>query len=252
MPDPESLVCVSPGLRAPRTQAPRCRASDAPTLPAAAYQSGLSSEPLRQLDERLAQAGTDPQARRELEAALIVMLQPDATFEARLFACQRLAIVGSDRSLPALEPLLRSPDTVGMACLALANFPSAKADAALRNALPLPRSLSRWCTWWPLSVTAATPGRCRCSSASSTTFRPPSRPGRHARPRPRCQPRRTPHPGCAPQGPDPQSPVFWTRLAARGRGIGGGPRFQGRPPTLRNSSTPPIPITSAPAPWTPC
>jgi len=110
--------------------------SDAATLPAAAYQSGLSSEPLRQLDERLAQAGTDPQARRELEAELIVMLQPDATFEARLFACQRLAIVGSDRSLPALEPLLRSPDTVGMACLALANFPSAKADAALRNALP--------------------------------------------------------------------------------------------------------------------
>ena len=109
---------------------------NAPTLPAAAYQSGLSAEPLRQLDQRLARAGTDPREGRELEAALMEMLQPDATFEAKLFACQRLAIVGTDRSLPALDPLLRSPDTVGMACLALANFPSAKADTVLRNALP--------------------------------------------------------------------------------------------------------------------
>lgn len=109
---------------------------DAPPLVASAYQSGLSAAPLRFLDDQLAQVGGDARKRRELETALIALLQPGATFEAMLFACQRLAIVGTDRSLPALEPLLASPDTVGMACLALANIPSAKADAALRDAIP--------------------------------------------------------------------------------------------------------------------
>jgi HEAT repeat protein len=63
------------------------------------------------------------------------MLAPESTLEAKLFACQRLSIVGSEVSLPLLAELLGSEETVGMACLALANYPHRDADRVLREAL---------------------------------------------------------------------------------------------------------------------
>jgi HEAT repeat protein len=77
-----------------------------------------------------------PALRKEVEAGLAGLLGGEATFEAKRFACQQLAVIGAEASVPALATLLKNSDTVGIACLALANNPSPKASAALRDALP--------------------------------------------------------------------------------------------------------------------
>ena len=67
------------------------------------------------------------------------LLAPSSTFEARRFACKQLGIIGSSRALPALGSLLKSEETVGIACLALTTYPPGKADKLLRAALPAAR-----------------------------------------------------------------------------------------------------------------
>lgn len=111
----------------------------APNLAAAlsAYTSGDSIQAQRQFDDLLAQSTTNTALKSVCETTLIQVLQtPSSTAEAKLFACQRLAIVGTEACLPALGTSLDSQDTVGMACLALANIPSQKAGQILRDALP--------------------------------------------------------------------------------------------------------------------
>jgi HEAT repeat protein len=103
---------------------------------AAAYESGASYAPLRQLEERVRTVGSETGPRRELEAGLIKLLGPGSTYEVRKFACHHLAILGTAASLPALAELLRGETTAGIACLALATHPSAQAGERLRQALP--------------------------------------------------------------------------------------------------------------------
>lgn len=113
------------------------------TAAAARWESGQSQEPLRQL-EQLARGSAGKRTQRaELEAALANLLVPTSTFEARRFACQQLAVVGSDASVPAIAKLLAENDTVGIACLAFGNRPSAEADEVLRAALPAARGQGR-------------------------------------------------------------------------------------------------------------
>ncbi len=100
----------------------------------AKWESGRSREPLQQL-EQLARDAGDKKQRRELESALIKLLAPSATFEGRRFACQLLSVIGSDTSVNAIAELLKDDQTVGIACLAYGNRPSAKANRALLAAL---------------------------------------------------------------------------------------------------------------------
>ncbi|MCW5552000.1 MAG: HEAT repeat domain-containing protein [Verrucomicrobiae bacterium] len=102
----------------------------------AKWESGQDIQPLFQLEELVREAVGNRKSRAELELALLKLLAPDCTFEARRFACQQLAIIGSDASVPALANLLQNNDTIGLACLAFGNRPSTRADTALRNALP--------------------------------------------------------------------------------------------------------------------
>lgn len=105
----------------------------------AKYESGQNAEPLRQLEQLIREsAGKRPQ-RAEIESAMMNLLAPASTFEARRFACQQLAIVGSDASVPAIAKLLQDDESSGIACLAFGNRPSAKADTALRDALSAAR-----------------------------------------------------------------------------------------------------------------
>lgn len=101
----------------------------------ARWESGQSLEPVREMERRVREAVADRRRAAELEAALVQLLGPDATPEARRFACQQLAIIGSDASVPALAKFLNDPETAGLACLAFGNRPSAKINAALRTAL---------------------------------------------------------------------------------------------------------------------
>ena len=102
---------------------------------ASRYRSGDSIEALQRLDSMVAGSVSDPRLRIETEQSLLRMLEPEATQEAKLFACQRLAVIGTAASLDALSRLLSSEETAGMACLALANFPIPHAGTVLRRAL---------------------------------------------------------------------------------------------------------------------
>jgi HEAT repeat protein len=120
-------------------------AADLPKLiaEAASYQSGQSAEPLWKIEEMLRQSADKPALRADLEAGLVKLLVPSATFEARRFACQWLMAIGTDASLPALAELLKSEETVGIACLALSSRCSPKANEVLRNALAFARGRTR-------------------------------------------------------------------------------------------------------------
>lgn len=102
---------------------------------AAKWESGQSQEPLFQLEQLARDSASQPAQRAELEAALANLLAPTSTFEARRFACQQLAVIGSDASVPAIAKLLAEAETVGLACLAFGNRPSAAANETLRAAL---------------------------------------------------------------------------------------------------------------------
>ena len=102
---------------------------------AAAYESGRSAQPLRQIEQRLRESAGDSIQRQQLEKTLVRLLLPSATYEARRFACQQLASYGTQSSLPALAELLKGPDTVGIACLALCTHPATRANDVLREAL---------------------------------------------------------------------------------------------------------------------
>ena len=106
---------------------------------AAKYQSGQSVEPIQKIEQLLRDSAAKPALKAELEGAAVKLLAPTATFEARRFACQILAVVGTDASLPALAELMTDEETVGIACLALSARRSPQAVAVLRNALPSAR-----------------------------------------------------------------------------------------------------------------
>jgi len=132
------LLCISGGLllAAPAysRQAPAQADIAKAVAEAATYEPGQSREPFRRLEGFVHQPS--PAARQELEAGLVRLLAPTATFEARRFACKQLGIIGSNRALPALAELLKSEETAGIACLALTTYPRGKADDSLRAALP--------------------------------------------------------------------------------------------------------------------
>jgi HEAT repeat protein len=99
------------------------------------YSFGQSREPLRQLELAVAGSLTNQTLRADLEAGFIRVLSGPASYEAKKFACEQLAIIGSAEVVPALAPLLTDPAQVGIACLALRSNPSAQADQVLRTAL---------------------------------------------------------------------------------------------------------------------
>lgn len=109
----------------------------------AGYESGASLEPLRQIEILVGQSVGKSGLRSELETALAKLITGNATHEAKRFACQQLAIVGSDRSLSAVAELLKHNETVGLACLALGTRPSTKASALLRKSLSSLRGVAR-------------------------------------------------------------------------------------------------------------
>ncbi len=99
------------------------------------WESGQTLEPLREMEQLVRQAVGQKRRAAELETALLPLLDAAATPEARRFACQQLALIGSDASVPVLARLLDDPQTAGLACLAFGNRPSSKINSALRAAL---------------------------------------------------------------------------------------------------------------------
>lgn len=110
---------------------------------AAKYESGQSAVPIQKLEQLLRDSAARPALKADLEVAMLQMLAPGATFEAQRFACQTLAAIGTEKSLPTLAKMLGNQETVGIACLALSSPKFPKAAATLRSALPAARGMAR-------------------------------------------------------------------------------------------------------------
>ena len=66
---------------------------------------------------------------------LIAVLQSDAPKSEKAITCKKLAIYGTEQSVPALAPLLADKELASWARIALEAIPGTAADTALRNAL---------------------------------------------------------------------------------------------------------------------
>lgn len=132
-----TLATILPGLLLFASTPAPAPAADLSQLIAntAKWESGQSQEPLRKFEQLARESAGKKKERAQLEAALVKLLGPDCTFEARRFACQQLSVVGSDSSVSAIAKLLKDGKTVGIACLAFGKRPSSKADKALLTAL---------------------------------------------------------------------------------------------------------------------
>lgn len=107
------------------------------------HESGADESALRRVDFELNASVALPERRKEVEADLIRLLAADTSFEAKRFACTRLAVCGTEASVPPLAALLATDETVGIACLALCTIKSARAGDALRAAVPASKGAAR-------------------------------------------------------------------------------------------------------------
>lgn len=102
-----------------------------------AYDFGRSTAALFEMDRLINASHGDDGARAGIESELAGLLGSGSSLAARQEVCRRLWRIGTDASLPALEPLLRDSDPriVAAACFAIGRRPSAQADEMLRQAL---------------------------------------------------------------------------------------------------------------------
>ncbi len=77
-----------------------------------------------------------PAELRQIEERLLAILRsPQATSDAKAWACRQLRQAGSERSAEALAGLLADPKLATYARLALQSIPGGKVDAVLRDAV---------------------------------------------------------------------------------------------------------------------
>jgi HEAT repeat protein len=77
----------------------------------------------------------DPQARREIEAALVRFIQGSPAPGGLMAACRALRLIGGPDSVPVLAALVLKPETTDAARFALERIPGGEADQALLTAL---------------------------------------------------------------------------------------------------------------------
>ena len=100
------------------------------------YDWAESRAPLAAIDEAINASFSDPARRRLLETRLAAALDTASSLAAKRFVCERLSVVGSGVSVPALASLLSNPATSHPARLALERIPDPRAAEALRRFLP--------------------------------------------------------------------------------------------------------------------
>jgi HEAT repeat protein len=100
-----------------------------------AYDFGGDASGIGMIDNLAAASRGDPERRKALVVSLGAILQTDAPYGAKDFACRQLAIIGTTDAVPALGALLADEKLSNMARYALERIPDAAADDALRGAL---------------------------------------------------------------------------------------------------------------------
>ena len=86
MNDPVRLLRLLAAAAALSAAGAGAESLDALAAQAAKYESGVSEEPLRRIEQLLREGAGEPARRAESEALLIGLLAPESTFEAKRFA----------------------------------------------------------------------------------------------------------------------------------------------------------------------
>ena len=96
------------------------------------YDWGNSRAALNTIDDAVVQSYGDEAARADLETRLLAVLAAaNSTRAAKQFCCRKLAMIGTVKAVPALEPLLADMDLSHMARYALERIPGQEASKAL-------------------------------------------------------------------------------------------------------------------------
>jgi HEAT repeat protein len=108
---------------------------DTPFAALAGFDWGGDAAPLAAIDAAVVAAHSDAALARDLEKRLGAIVSGPASRAAKDYACRKLALVGTQASVPVLAPLLGDPDESHMARFAIERIPGPEAAAALRQAL---------------------------------------------------------------------------------------------------------------------
>jgi HEAT repeat protein len=100
-----------------------------------AYDWGRSGAALLAIDAEIRNLAGHADHLANLETALLGVLQSDASLAAKRGVCKRLGLIAGERSVPVLAAMLAADETSDMARYSLERIPSARVDAALREAL---------------------------------------------------------------------------------------------------------------------
>jgi HEAT repeat protein len=101
----------------------------------AKYEYGQSRVPQAEFTQLVQDSLASPALLKQIEARLLTFVQSNATAPAKQFALRELSLIGTDRSVPVLTPLVLQPATSEMARFALARIPGPAVDQALRDNL---------------------------------------------------------------------------------------------------------------------
>lgn len=107
------------------------------------YDWGQSRLPLTEVSDKIREAYGSRAKLREIEKALIGVLESDATYAGKQFVCRKLSIIGTERSVPTLSKMVVDEKLSDMARYALERIPGSAVDAALRKALPKTRGKTK-------------------------------------------------------------------------------------------------------------
>lgn len=99
------------------------------------YDQGSSRGALVPIDEAVLAALDDKAAQNELERKLVTALKSGGSAVAREYICSKLALIGSEFSVPTLAALLNTPEVATAARNALEAIPGRRATKALRDSL---------------------------------------------------------------------------------------------------------------------
>ena len=102
----------------------------------AKYDWGQDPKVLKPIDEAVVAAHDDEAVRADLEARLATVLESDATYDGKQFACRKLMVIGTAASVSKLAALLADEKLSHMARYALERYTAPEAAAALRESLP--------------------------------------------------------------------------------------------------------------------
>lgn len=103
--------------------------------PLKTYDFGDSREPLTKLSEAIRKAHGDDAKTKQFEKALLGVLESDAKYAGKQYACRELSIMGTEASVPVLAPMLVDEKLSDMARFALERIPGKAVNQALIGAL---------------------------------------------------------------------------------------------------------------------